>query len=118
MTVVSSGANAGEVLTLTGVGTGDLTATANTSGVATFTFTVTVAGVKDLQVFNDAGDLVCGQTLTVLGAGAASPPVKGGQLSDTGFEGMPLAVGGGMLVLVGAGAVLVARRRRSAQVPA
>jgi len=30
---------------------------------------------------------------------------------------MPLAVGGGVLVLLGAGAVLVARRRKSAQVP-
>jgi LPXTG-motif cell wall-anchored protein len=43
---------------------------------------------------------------------------KSDQLGRTGFEGMPLAVGGGVLVLAGAGAVVIARRRRSAQVPA
>ena len=87
--------------------------------MATFTFTVTVAGVQDFQVFNDAGDLVSDQTLTVLGAGGAAGPVTGGgQLSNTGFDGMGLAVGGGVLVLAGAGAVLISRRRKSAQVPA
>jgi hypothetical protein len=41
----------------------------------------------------------------------------GGQLSFTGFDGLGPALGGGALVLLGAGAVLAARRRRSAQVP-
>jgi hypothetical protein len=50
-------------------------------------------------------------------AGAAPVAAAGGQLSFTGFDGMGLAVGGGVLVLVGAGAVLVTRRRTSELVP-
>jgi hypothetical protein len=50
-------------------------------------------------------------------AGAAPVAAAGGQLSFTGFDGMGLAVGGGVLVLVGAGAILVTRRRTSELVP-
>ena len=124
-TVVCSGAQPGAVLTLTvtrnpaaNFGTKTFTATANANGVATFTVTVAPAGAYSLMVKGASGAVISTQTLKVLGVGAASPPVKGGQLSNTGFEGMPLAVGGGMLVLVGAGAVLISRRRKSAQVPA
>jgi hypothetical protein len=49
---------------------------------------------------------------------AAPAAAAGAQLAFTGLQGMGLAVGGGLLVLVGAGSVLVTRRRRSARVPA
>jgi hypothetical protein len=50
-------------------------------------------------------------------ASAVPVAAPGGQLSFTGFDGLGPALGGGALVLLGAGAVLAARRRRSAQVP-
>ncbi len=122
MTVVCSGAQAGEVLTLTATrnpastfGTKTFTATANASGVATFTLTLTPAGDYSLVVKGANGAVISTQTVKVLGVGTAAAP---GQLGRTGFDGMPLAVGGGILVLAGAGAVLISRRRRSAQVPA
>lgn len=49
---------------------------------------------------------------------AAAAVAAGGQLSRAGFDGTGLAVGGGLLVLAGAGAVVVARRRKPTQVPA
>lgn len=111
VTVVCSGADAGEVLTLT-VGTTQASATANASGVATFTFTATSAGGFTIVVKGANGAVISTQTITVAAAGAASGPVKGG-LASTGFDGMPIALGGGVLVLLGAGAVVVARRRKS-----
>jgi hypothetical protein len=51
-------------------------------------------------------------------AGAAPVAAAGGQLAFTGLQGMGLAVGGGVLALVGAGTVFVTRRRKSARVPA
>ncbi|MEP7017890.1 MAG: hypothetical protein ABI899_07715, partial [Actinomycetota bacterium] len=91
-------------------------ATANASGVASFTFTLSAAGVYTLTATNASGAVVSTQTLTVHSVSAAGV-APSGQLSFTGFDGLPLAVGGGVLVLAGAGAVLVARRRKSAQVP-
>ena len=121
VTVTVSGglANANQVITLvitSGTSTRSLTATANASGVASFTFTLSAAGTYTVQALNAAGALVSDQVLTV--AAAAPAAAAGGALSFTGFDGMGLAVGGGVLVLVGSGAVVVARRRRSAQVPA
>lgn len=98
-------------------GTKSLTKAANTSGVATFTVTLTAAGTYSLVASKAAGAVMSTQTLTVAGAAAAPLPAATGALSFTGFDGMGLAVGGGALVLAGAGVVLVARRRRSAQMP-
>jgi PKD repeat protein len=110
-------ANANKVITLkiAGVSTQTLTATSNAAGVASFTFTLSAAGVYTLTATNASGAVVSTQTITVHAVGAASVAPK---LSSTGFEGTGLAVGGGLLVLTGAGAVLVARRRKTAQVPA
>lgn len=113
-TAVITGAEPGSVVTLTITGGQVLTATANASGVATFTVTLNAAGVYTLTATNAAGEVLGTQTVTVAAAAAAAVPA----LSSTGFDGMPLAVGGGVLVLAGAGAVAVARRRKSAQVPA
>ena len=110
-------ANANQVITLTitGPSTKTLTATSNAAGVARFTFTLSVAGVYTLTATNASGAVISTQNITVHAASAASVAPK---LSFTGFEGTGLAVGGGLLVLTGAGAVLVARRRKTAQVPA
>jgi len=120
VTVIIHGgvANANKVITLkiAGVSTQTLTATANAAGAASFTFTLSAAGVYTLTATNASGAVVSTQTITVHAVGAAS--VAPGKLSSTGFEGTGLAVGGGLLVLTGAGAVLVARRRKTAQVPA
>lgn len=98
-------------------GTKSLTKTSNASGAVDFTVTLTGAGTYALTVTNASGAVLSAQTVTVAAAGAAAPAAIGG-LSRTGFDGMPIALGGGALVLLGAGAVLVARRRKSAQVPA
>jgi hypothetical protein len=86
--------------------------------VATFTFTPNSAGDFTLVVKGASGAVISTQTIQVLGVGAASGHVTGGRLARTGFDSTHLVVGGGVLVLVGAGAVRIARRRRSAQVPA
>ena len=91
-----------------------LNTTANASGVATFSVTLTKAGVCTLTA-RVAGVVVATQDVRVLGVSADAVPSS---LSRTGFDGMPLAVGGGLLVLMGAGAVVVAKRRKSAQVRA
>jgi hypothetical protein len=131
-TVVISGGEANEPVTLTITsnpaslsndtiqiaGTKSLTKTANASGVASFSVTLSGAGGFALTATNAAGAVLSTQSLTVGTAGAASGAVTGARLARTGFEGMPLVVGGGVLVLLGAGAVVITRRRRSAQVPA
>ena len=129
--VVISGADANSPVTLTITsdpatlsndsiqiaGTKSLTKTANASGVATFSVTLNASGNFAVVATNAAGAVISTLTLSAHAAGAAAG-TGGAVLSSTGFDGMPLAVGGGVLVLVGAGAVLVARRRQSAQVPA
>lgn len=120
VTVIIHGgaANANQVITLTiaGASTKTLTATSNAAGVAKFTFSLSAAGVYTLTATNASGAVISTQTITVHSVSAAG--VAPSQLSFTGFEGTGLAVGGGLLVLTGAGVVLVARRRKSAQVPA
>jgi len=120
VTVIIHGgaANANQVITLTiaGASTRTLTATSNAAGVARFTFTLSAAGVYTLTATNASGAVISTQTITVHTVSAASAAPS--QLSFTGFEGTGLAVGGGLLVLTGAGVVLVSRRRKSSQVPA
>jgi hypothetical protein len=110
-------ANANQAVTLTITGGGTvrvLGATANASGAATFTTTFGAAGTYTLTMTNAAGVVLSVQTVTVHAAGAGS----GAPLAFTGFDPTGLLVGGGLLVLAGAGAVVVARRRKSAQLPA
>jgi hypothetical protein len=125
VTVQGGAANAGQVikLVITNTSTGSastrsISQTANASGVVFFTFTLTAAGRYTVEAKNAAGALVSDQVLTVASQAASASPSPSPQLSHTGFDGMPLALGGGLLVLVGAGAVVVAKRRRSAQLPA
>ena len=148
VTVTLSGAKANGAVTLTvtpdtasvrsgaiqidGTVTTSLTKNANASGVASFTVTLAAAGSFTLTFTNSAGAVVSTQTLTAhavggaSGAGSASGVVPGGasgsgaggQLSRTGFEGTGLAVGGGLLVVAGAGAMVLARRRKTAHLPA
>lgn len=90
----------------------------NSKGEGAFSVRFSAAGVCTLTMTNAAGAVVSTQTVEVLGASAnaAVPPV--GTLSRTGFDVLPWVAGGGLLVLAGAGAVLVARRRKSPQVSA
>jgi LPXTG-motif cell wall-anchored protein len=121
MTIQGGAANAGQVIKLvitSADSTKSMSKTANASGAAAFTFTLSAAGTYKVEAFNAAGALVSDQVLMVAASPAASGGPAGDQLASTGFDGMSLAVGGGVLVLAGAGAVVVARRRRSAQVPA
>ena len=95
---------------------------ANANGEVKFTFK-SAAGTTTLQAYNAAGQLVSDQTLTAgeTGVNVGAPGNGnggGGKLSDTGFNGTGLAVGGGVLVFAGTGAVVVAKRRRSAKAPA
>lgn len=119
MTVNGGAANAGKVFTLnvTGPSTLSLTDTAGTKGVAKFRVCLRAVGDYTLSVRNSDGDLVAEQTITVHAAGASGVPAPG-QLSSTGSNVLPLAGGGALLVLLGIGAVLVARRRISPQVHA
>jgi LPXTG-motif cell wall-anchored protein len=116
MSVNGGAANAGTVFTLTATGpsTTSLTATASAAGAASFQFCPTAVGDYTLTVTNPAGSVVATQTVTVHAATAAGDDTStGGSLSQTGSNVLPIALGGVLLVLLGAGAVVVARRRRT-----
>lgn len=128
VTIVITGADADEPVTLTITsdpasissdaiqiaGTKSLTKNANASGVATFTVTLTAAASYALTATNAAGAVLSTQTLTV----AAATPAAAGTLPRTGFDVMGFGLWGGLFVLVGAGALIVVKRRRPAQVRA
>jgi hypothetical protein len=102
-------------------GTKALTKKSSASGAVTFSVTLAASGSYTLTMTDPAGAVLSTQTLaagTAGAAGAAASGAPGAQLSRTGFDGLGLAVGGGVLLLVGAGAVVVAKRRRSTPVPA
>jgi LPXTG-motif cell wall-anchored protein len=113
MTVDGGAANAGQVFTLnvTGPSTTSLTATSNASGVASFQVCLTKVGDYTLTVTNADGAVVADQTITVHAAGAAGGGSTDGSLSQTGSNVLAIGLGGLLLVLLGAGAVVVARRR-------
>src|SRR5665648_787398 len=103
ITVTTTGAAAGETLTLTITsnpatisndaitiaGTKALAKVANASGTVTCTVTLTAAGTYTLAVTNAAGALVGDEVVTVAAAAAATPA-----LSSTGFDAIGLAGGG------------------------
>lgn len=97
-------------------GTKSMTAT-SVAGAVNFDVTFAEPGTYTLALTNAAGVLRSSQTV-VIHAGAAAAPAATGQLGHKGFDGMPIALGGGVLVLLGAGTVLVTRRRKSAKLPA
>ena len=92
-------------------GTKSSSKTATAAG-CTWTVKLGAAGTYTAAVTNAQGQLVGDQVLTVAAAPATAAPTRA--LSATGFDGTELAVGAGALVLAGAGAVLVARRRHAA----
>ncbi|GEK21492.1 DUF4175 domain-containing protein [Cellulomonas xylanilytica] len=94
---------------ITIAGTRALTKTTNSAGTAVFTVTLSQAGTYTLVATDTAsGAVLSTQAVTVAGASAAAP---GGNLSSTGSNALPIALGAGALVLVGAGGVVMARRR-------
>lgn len=117
---VQGPANTGVTLTITSnpaslpssaitiAGTKALTKTTNASGSVVFTVTLTQAGSFTLVATDAAsGAVLSTQSVTVAGSTASALP-------QTGSDPMPIALGAGALVLVGAGAVVFAARRRSA----
>ncbi|WP_199424933.1 peptidase [Actinotalea solisilvae] len=127
ITVTTTGTTAGQAYTLTITsnptsvsndaiqiaGTKSVTKTASGSSVS-YTVTLSAAGTYTGVTTDAAGRIVGDEVLTVAAPGAAAAAGTG-VLSSTGFDGMELAVGAGALVLAGAGAVVVARRRQAAQ---
>ena len=117
VTINGGMANAGKMIKLVitkGDFTMSLNARADANGVAKFTFKLDAAGTYKVSAFNEAGALLSDtQILTVSATGDITAPPTGDKLSDTGFNGIGLALGGGAFVLAGTGAVVVARRRRS-----
>ncbi len=83
---------------------GTYSAVATVDGQAVSTFELPVAAAAAAGTSNSG-------TTTASGAKAS-----GGALAATGFDGAGLATGAGALVLAGAGAVMVAKRRQSAAV--
>lgn len=89
-------------------GTKSLAKVTNTSGVATFTVTLSQPGTFTLVTTDTAsGAVLSTQAVSVAGTTTSAS----GSLASTGADILPYALGGGALVLVGAGAVIVARRR-------
>jgi hypothetical protein len=141
-TVRASGARANESVTLTitrhpasnGSHPRSLTKSANARGVVEFVVAIAEDGTYEL-VSSAGGSTLSRQSVTVVdhgtvivagegaaadsaGSAPAAAPRVGGRLASTGFPGLGLAGGGGVLVLAGAGLVAVARRRQLAQAPA
>jgi len=112
VTVRVTGVDPGATVTLKTSDGQTLTATANASGVATFKVTFEAAGNFTAQAFVN-GALVSDQVLTVSAARAGAA-----ELGQTGFDAAGFAVGGGLLVLVGAGAVVLVKRRQSTKASA
>lgn len=113
-TADAAGVKTGDAVTLTTTGNPTLTEKGTATGAA-FTVTLDGAGTHSLVVTNAAGEVICTQSVTVGGVEAAAGP----ELANTGAQGLNRVVGGGVaLVLVGAGAMVVARRRKSERVEA
>lgn len=97
---------------ITIAGTKSLTKTTNASGTAVFTVTLSQPGTFTLVATDGVSGAVL-STQTVSVAAAAGAAGAAGTLSSTGTNALPIALGAGALVLVGAGGVVVARRRHA-----
>lgn len=94
---------------ITIAGTKSLSKVTNASGTAVFTVTLSQAGTFTVVATDTAsGAVISTQTVSVAAAAGAA-----GSLSSTGSNALPIALGAGALVLVGAGGVVVARRRQA-----
>jgi LPXTG-motif cell wall-anchored protein len=96
---------------------GDATKVATGTSLS-WTVRLSDAGSYRLAVTDSSGALVSDLTVTVAaatasrGGGRTAADDDGEMLSDTGFDGMNLAIAAGGLMVIGAGAVVVARRRQ------
>lgn len=99
-------------------GTQSVEKVANASGDVAFTVTLKQAGSYSVQATVD-GAAVSQLDLAVAGAkGSTAAAAHDGALAATGFDGAGLATGAGALVVAGAAAVMIAKRRQSAQLGA
>lgn len=91
---------------ITIAGTKSLTKTTDAAGSVTFTVTLAQAGTYTLTATNAAtGAVIATEVLAVTSTGT------GGTLSSTGADALPYVLGGVTLLVVGAGALLLARHR-------
>lgn len=89
-------------------GTKSFTKLTDASGNAVFSVTLAQPGTFSLVVTDAAsGAVLSTQAVTVAGAAAGTPAA----LSSTGSNALPIAAGAGALLAVGAGAIVIARRR-------
>lgn len=99
---------------ITIAGTKSLTKKTDASGQVTFTVTITAGSRATLVAYDTAsGARLSTQTLTV--TGGTGTAAGGTRLAQTGSNALPIGLGAGALVLIGAGAVVVTSRRRAAQ---
>ncbi len=111
----------GDVDLVTIAGTKSSTKPANSAGAATWQVTFGQPGTYTLTGTNSLGVVVSTQTLTVHDAGVAGASAVAGvsaagataQLSKTGFANTWMLVAGLALVLGGAGALVVSKRRKT-----
>jgi LPXTG-motif cell wall-anchored protein len=94
-------------------GTRSLTKTTNASGVSIFTVTLSQPGTYTGVVTDVAsGAVLSTQTVVIAAPTAAAAAATGTRLSATGSNAVPIALGAGALLLVGAGGVVYAKKRR------
>ncbi|WP_456786662.1 LPXTG cell wall anchor domain-containing protein [Cellulomonas sp. P5_C5] len=91
-------------------GSKTLTKTTDAAGNVSFQVTVGAAGTYTVVATDPAGAILSSQTVQ-----AGTSTGTAGQLSSTGSNALPIALGAGALVLVGAGGVVLARRRGAVQ---
>lgn len=97
---------------MTIAGTKSFSVMRDANSAAVWKVTLTESGAYTLVATNIQGVVRGTQTVTV-DAVPAAPAATVGSLSRTGFDPKGLLINGGLLLLAGAGAVAVARRRRS-----
>lgn len=108
LTITSSGNIPDSAIQI--AGTKSLTRTTDAAGSAVFTVTLSQAGTYTAVVTDAAsGEVLSTQTFQVAGSVAEAP---GADLSSTGSEVLPLALGAGAVLVLGAGAVAYANKRR------
>ncbi len=94
---------------ITIAGTKSLIKTTNASGVATFTVTLATAGTYALVATDTAsGAAISTQSVTTAAAGSSAT------LAMTGADPLPMLLSAGGLFVLGAGGVVVAKRRKTA----
>lgn len=95
-------------------GTRALTKTTSATGAAVFTVTLSQAGSYTLVVTDSvSGAVLSTQAVTVAGATTGTgTAAAAGNLAVTGSDSLPIALGAGALVLLGAGVAVYANKRR------